>query len=209
MSDSKNLTEAVESILAADQLTPAELVALADGSFPDSIDAALADIVRPVLDAAAIVAIAAWSVEASAELTRKRARPRPVPGVEEATGDPFAQTLLGDGYSETVVAKGFLLTVAGEIDTAFAAIDAPGGDQLAFLRSRALSLFEVASRVGLDQGERVWEVVGTSGSASKFGFVDAWREIRAASLRHSRPERRSLIARSYLDWVGTQVSAVA
>jgi hypothetical protein len=203
MSESKNLTAAVEGILGSTGLSPAELVVLADGSYPDSIDAAAADVVRPVLDSAAILAIAVRSLEGSAELTRQRPRPRPVPGVEAATADPFAQTLLGDGFTETESVRAFLLTAAGEIDDAFAA-GAPPAETLAFLRSRALSVFEVASRVGLDQAERLWEVVGTSGSATKFGFVDAWREIRSVSLRHSRSERRALIAESYLGWVGTQ-----
>lgn len=203
MSESKNLKAAVDGILSAGELSPAELVVLADSSYPDSIDAVAADVVRPLLDSAAILTIAVKSLEDSAELTRNRPRPRPVPGVESATADPFAQTLLGDGFTETESARAFLLTVTEEIDQAFRDGE-PSAEALVLLRSRALSAFEVASRVGLDQAERLWEVVGTSGSATKLGFVEAWREIRTVSLRHSRSGRRALIADSYLGWVETQ-----
>lgn len=207
MTHENNLTSAVEEVLGTVNSAPVDLVAQADDSYPEGIDPAAADIVRPVLDSAAIAAIAIQSLDASAALTRNRPRPRPVPGVEEATADPFAQTLLGDGHTETENLRSFLLTVAGEVDDAFAGPDAPGEETLAFLRSRSLSLFEVAGRIGLDQTERLWEIVGTSGSATEFGFVEAWREVRRVSLRHARPQRRRVIARSYLDWVGTQTAA--
>jgi hypothetical protein len=207
MTYENNLTSAVEEVLGTVNSAPVDLVAQADDSYPVGIDPAAADIVRPVLDSAAIAAIAIQSLDASAALTRNRPRPRPVPGVKEATADPFAQTLLGDGHTETENLRSFLLTIAGEIDEAFSGSGRPTDDTLAFLRSRSLSLFEVASRIGLDQSERLWEIVGTSGSATKFGFVEAWREIRKVAVRHARPDRRRVIARSYLGWVGTQTAA--
>ncbi len=184
--------------------TPAALVARADAADPLPQVPELEPVARIVLESAALVAIATASVHGAARLTRRRSIPRPLPGVESATADPFSQTLLGAAIVEVSGARALVRTAAREADAA--AADGPvAAATVAELTARALSAFEVASRVALAQGERVWEVVGTSGSAREHGFADGWTAARALSARHPRPARRRDAARSYLRWVGSRV----
>ena len=147
-------------------------------------------------------------MESAAQFTRERPRARPVPGVEQATGDPFTQTLLGEGHAEADAAAALVHTAARELDAAFAA-GPLSEDAEAALTSRALSAFDLASRVALAQGERVWEVVGTSGSSRSLGFEHAWTVARTVSLRHPRAERRRTIAKGYLAWLVPHRAQVA
>lgn len=187
--------------------TPETVVAAADELAAGAAVDGPATIVRPLLEAAALAAIAAGSVDAAVRFTRERPRPRPVPGVEHATGDPFSQTLLGEGHAEAEAAAALVRTAARELDEALAAgpLD---DDASAALLSRALSAFDLAARVALAQGERVWEVVGTSGSARALGFESAWTVARTVSLRHPRAQRRRAIAQGYLGWLAAHRAQV-
>jgi alkylation response protein AidB-like acyl-CoA dehydrogenase len=195
MTTATPIHDAVASILAADDVDAvvARANLLSSGVVPGLDDA----VMQPLLDAAALVGIARKSVDASASFTRARKAPRPVPGVERATDDPFVQTLLGQGHVAVQGAHALLAAVAREADDALAAA-APVN--AAALRSRSLRAFEIAARVALEQGERVWEVVGTSGSRRDLGFEKAWTYARVISLRHGRAERQRVIAHSYLAW---------
>lgn len=151
---------------------------------------------QALFDAAVAAGLALGSVERAAELTRRRPRPRPLPGVEAATTDPFSQTLLGQGLSEAWGARALVRAVAAELEAGLAeggalrARDGLDAAAVAAARDRALAALEVALTTALAQGDRVWQVVGTSGTANKLGFDAAWRDASALAELHPRIARR-------------------
>lgn len=142
-----------------------------------------------VLSAAALAGGALGSVEAAAAFTRARTRPRPLPGVERAVDDPFSQTVLGLGLIEAQGAIALVLDAAAALDVA------ETSDEVS---ARTLAAFDVAAGVALQQAEQVWEVVGTSGSATRHGFQTLWERARALSAAVPRGSRRRAVGRDYL-----------
>lgn len=196
----------VSSVIVTNE-SPAKIVEHVDAT-TIPVQPVLAEAARVVVEAAALVAIARTSVDRAVEFTQSRPRPRPVPGVETATGDPFSQTLLGQGWVAVQGATALLRTAAREIDEAESA--ASVDEVLAeFVLSRALSAFEVAARTAVEQGSRVWEVVGTSGNARALGFGETWHVARVLSTRRPRVARRTAISHGYLGWVETYRSGRA
>ncbi|MBB4662180.1 hypothetical protein [Conexibacter arvalis] len=177
----------------------------------------LLEALQALFDGAVAAGLALGSVEASAELTRRRPRPRPLPGVSAATGDPFSQTLLGAGLSEAWGAAALVRAAAAELGEllgggegdaaspgaaatvggraaedagAFARASRLRPSAVAAARDRALAALEVALTTAQAQGDRVWQVVGTSGTANALGFDAAWRDARALADLHPRAARR-------------------
>lgn len=159
-------------------------------------DPPLLEALQALFDAAVAAGVALGSVEHAAEFTRRRPRPRPLPGVEAATADPFSQTLLGQGLSEAWGARALVRAVAAELEAGLAeggalrARDGLDAAAVAAARDRALAALEVALTTALAQGDRVWQVVGTSGTANKLGFDAAWRDANALAELHPRIARR-------------------
>lgn len=187
------------------------------------LDAPLLEALRALFDAAVAAGLALGSVAAAAEFTRRRPRPRPVPGVESATTDPFSQTLLGQGLSEAWGAAALVRSAAAELTDLltpatpagrwrFATVSEgridiapPAGTgvslrdaSVAAARDRALAALEVALTTAQAQGDRVWQVVGTSGTANALGFDAPWRDARALAMLNARGARRRQIGRSEL-----------
>jgi alkylation response protein AidB-like acyl-CoA dehydrogenase len=176
------IPETVRAVLAAAQ------AGVADGlTAADDLSSGNPDTPRPLLDAAVLAGAALGSVHAAAEFTRARPRPRPVPGVTSATQDPLSQALLGEALADAQGAVAFVLETADEL------AERPAGPG-----ARALAAFDVAAEAGLRQAERIWEIVGTSGSPNVHGFDRLWREARALTLRHPRGPRRRAVGLAYL-----------
>jgi alkylation response protein AidB-like acyl-CoA dehydrogenase len=174
--------ELIRSVLTESETDVTAGFALADRLAVDAdADAPL----TTLLSAAALAGAALGSVQAAAAFTRARTRPRPLPGLQRAVDDPFTQTLLGFGLIETQGAIALVLDVAERLDADDADV-------------RALAALEVASGVALRQGEEIWEVVGTSGSASTHGFDALWHEARRRSARDPRQPRRREIGLAHL-----------
>jgi hypothetical protein len=160
---------------------------------------------KPLLYAAASAGGALGSVRAAADFTRQRPRPRPLPGVTAATADPFSQTLLGAGLVEADGAISYVRWVAGELDAA----QAQGTDGETVSVALALAAFDIAVDVGLRQGERVWEIVGTSGVAKAHRFAHLWSEVRTHSAAIPRTARRRAIGEAHLSQPGIAWAATA
>ncbi len=151
---------------------------------------------RAVFEAAAVAGAARGSVEASATLTRARVRPRPVPGATSGITDPIGQVVIGEALGPIDGAHALALDAAAAFDAVFE----PGGDADAeALLVRALAAIDVALTIGLEQGERVYELVGTSGSGNVHGFDALWRDVRTLSLAWPRAERRRAVGRAFLE----------
>jgi alkylation response protein AidB-like acyl-CoA dehydrogenase len=161
-----------------------------------AVQRSLLDGLHALFDGALAAGLAHGSVEAAAEFTRRRPRPRPVPGVERASADPFSQTLLGEGLAEAWGATALVRAAARELAEALAGH--PDPVRVAALGDRALAALEVALTVALAQGERVWQVVGTSGTANALGFDAAWRDARALAALTPRAARRRALGRAEL-----------
>src|SRR5690606_26125230 len=149
----------------------------------DRDPAAIGRGLRAVLEAAAIAGVAHGNIEAAAALTRLRERPRPVPGATNGITDPIGQVVIGEGLGPVDAAHALALAAGAEYEAAVrpdAEVDAEA------LLVRALAAIDVAIGVGLEQGERVYEVVGTSGSGNKHGFDALWRDVRTLSLAWPR-----------------------
>ncbi len=153
------------------------------------------DLRSPLYAAAALTAATWASIDAAAAFTRERSRPRPVPGVETATADPFTQTVLGHAWTEVQGADASVRAAARDIDDAD---DLATPSEVDRLRARALAAFDVAAGIALHQGEHVWEIVGTSGSGREHGFQTLWIEARRRSTNPGRAPRRREIGRAAL-----------
>ncbi|MFZ4756038.1 MAG: acyl-CoA dehydrogenase family protein [Miltoncostaeaceae bacterium] len=163
-------------------------VALDDAAHRDH--GALGEAILAALTGAAVVGAARGSVESAAALTRVRTIPRPVPGVTSPTQDPLSQVVLGAALVPIEGARALVQAVAADIDQ--------GTLDTAAIRLRALAALDVALDAGLEQGEQVYEVVGTSGSGNRHGYDRLWRDVRTLSLAWPIRERRRELGRRAL-----------
>lgn len=187
---------AVEEILTLGAADLAQALAVADDRAQRDGTAELA----PLYAAAALAGATLASVEKAAEFTRQRRFPRPVPGVRSATADPLSQVVLGETYTDALGAIAAVRGIAAEIDGRPGdAIPATAAPDRAAVEALALTAFEVAVSTAIAQGERVWEVAGTSGSDVKHGFQQLWPLARTAAARYPRSARRRAIGHAVLN----------
>lgn len=119
---------------------------------------------------------------AAREYTKTNTRPWITSGVESATQDPYILHDYGDFWIQIQAAISLaeqaakILQIAWEKETSLSH-EERGEVAIAVFAAKAL-----ATRVGLDITNRIFEVTGTRATATKYGFDRYWRDLRTFTL---------------------------
>ncbi|MBW4547362.1 MAG: acyl-CoA dehydrogenase family protein [Symplocastrum torsivum CPER-KK1] len=126
--------------------------------------------------------VAQGAFEAAKEYTRTQTRPWLTSGVDSATQDPYILQHYGDmwvhlqGATALADQAGELLQAAWEKNLSLTA-EQRGECAIAIATAKV-----AATRVGLDIANRMFEVMGSRATASKYGFDRYWRNLRTFTL---------------------------
>ncbi len=126
--------------------------------------------------------VAQGAFEAAKEYTRTQTRPWLTSGVDSATQDPYILQHYGDmwvnlqGATALADQAGELLQASWEKDLSLTA-EQRGECAIAIATAKG-----AATRVGLDIANRMFEVMGSRATASKYGFDRYWRNLRTFTL---------------------------
>ncbi|MBN4000503.1 acyl-CoA dehydrogenase family protein [Nostoc sp. LPT] len=119
---------------------------------------------------------------AAREYTKTTTKPWITSGVDSATQDPYILHHYGDFWVEIQAAIALADRAAEKVQAAWEKdVDLThqerGEVAIAVSASKAL-----ASRVGIDITNRIFEVTGTRATATKYGFDRYWRDLRTFTL---------------------------
>ncbi|HEY9635070.1 MAG TPA: acyl-CoA dehydrogenase family protein [Coleofasciculaceae cyanobacterium] len=126
--------------------------------------------------------IAQGALEAAKDYTKTQTRPWLTSGVDSATQDPYILHHYGEMWvnlhSATVLTDkaGEVLDAAWEKQQQLTAQER-GECAIAIATAKV-----AATKVGLDITSRIFEVMGTRATASKYGFDRYWRNLRTFTL---------------------------
>jgi alkylation response protein AidB-like acyl-CoA dehydrogenase len=149
---------------------------------PDAAFATFLGIIAQLTKTYVYLGITEGAFAAAREYTKTTTRPWITSGVESATQDPYILNHYGDFWVEIQAAVGLADKAAQKVQAAwdqdFALTYTERGEvALAVFAAKAL-----ASRVGIDITNRIFEVTGTRATASKYGFDRYWRDLRTFTL---------------------------
>ncbi len=126
--------------------------------------------------------IAQGAFEAAKEYTKTQTRPWLTSGVDSASQDPYILQHYGDMWVNLQAATA-LTDKAGELLDAAWKKEHQLTDEERGKCSVAIATAKIAAtRVGLDITNRMFEVMGTRATASKYGFDRFWRNLRTFTL---------------------------
>ena len=149
---------------------------------PDSAFATFLGIIAQLTKTHVYLGIAQGAFEAAIEYTTTITRPWITSGVESATQDPYILRHYGELWVELKAAIA-LAEEAAEIVQAAWKKDVfltPEERGEAAIAVSAAKVF--ATKVGLDITTRIFEVMGTRATATKYGFDRYWRDLRTFTL---------------------------
>ncbi|MBC1242159.1 MULTISPECIES: acyl-CoA dehydrogenase family protein [Nostoc] len=119
---------------------------------------------------------------AAREYTKTNTRPWITSGVNSATQDPYILHNYGDFWVEIQGAIALADSAAEKVQAAWdkdIALTHQERGEVAIAVSAAKAL---ATRVGIDITNRIFEVTGTRATATKYGFDRYWRDLRTFTL---------------------------
>ncbi|MHC5729987.1 MAG: acyl-CoA dehydrogenase family protein, partial [Nostoc sp.] len=119
---------------------------------------------------------------AAREYTKTTTKPWITSGVDSATQDPYILHHYGDFWVEIQAAIALADQAAEKVQAAWdkdaeLTYQERGEVAIAVSASKAL-----ATRVGIDITNRIFEVTGTRATATKYGFDRYWRDLRTFTL---------------------------
>lgn len=149
---------------------------------PDGAFATFLGIVAQLTKTSIYLGIAEGAFEAAKAYTQTHTRPWLTSGVERATQDPYILHHYGELWIELQAAIGLTNQTAQKVQAAW-----DRGDDLTFEERGEVAIAVSAAKafvtkVGLDITNRVFEVMGTRSTATKYGFDRYWRDLRTFTL---------------------------
>ncbi len=149
---------------------------------PDSVFATFLGIIAQLTKTYVYLGVAEGAFEAAKQYTRTTTKPWITSGVEKATQDPYILRHYGELWTELNAAIGLADQTAGLVQAAWekeADLTAEERGEVAVAVFAAKAL---ATRVGLDITNRIFEVTGTRATATRYGFDRYWRDLRTFTL---------------------------
>lgn len=137
------------------------------------------------------------AVAAAREYTKTTTRPWITSGVDSASLDPYILHHYGDFWVELQAAIALTNQAAHKVQAAWDKdIDLTFAERgevaIAVFAAKAL-----ATRVGIDITNRIFEVTGTRATSTKYGFDRYWRDLRTFTLHDPVDYKLKAIG----DWV--------
>ncbi|BDA74610.1 Acyl-CoA dehydrogenase type 2 domain protein [Rivularia sp. IAM M-261] len=134
---------------------------------------------------------------AAREYTKTNTRPWITSGVESATQDPYILHDYGDFWIQIQAANGLAEQAAQKVQIAWEKETSLSHEERGEVAIAVFAAKALATRVGLDITNRIFEVTGTRATATKYGFDRYWRDLRTFTLHD--PVNYKL--RAVGDWV--------
>lgn len=164
---------------------------------PDSAFSTFLGIIAQLTKTSVYLGITEGALAAAREYTKTTTKPWITSGVDSASLDPYILHHYGDFWVELQGAIALANQAAQkvqaswdkDIDLTFAE---RGEVAIAVFAAKAL-----ATRVGIDITNRIFEVTGTRATASKYGFDRYWRDLRTFTLHDPVDYKLKAIG----DWV--------
>ncbi|OKH30708.1 monooxygenase [Calothrix sp. HK-06] len=119
---------------------------------------------------------------AAREYTKTNTRPWITSGVESATQDPYILHDYGDFWIQIQAAIGLAEQAAQKVQIAWEKDASLTHEERGEVAIAVFAAKALATRVGLDVTNRIFEVTGTRATATKYGFDRYWRDLRTFTL---------------------------
>lgn len=149
---------------------------------PDSAFPTFLGIIAQLTKTNVYLGITKGAFAAGREYTKTNTRPWITSGVDSATQDPYILHNYGDFWIELQAAIALADQAAQKVQVAWdkdIELTHQERGEVAIAVSAAKAL---ATRVGLDITNRIFEVTGTRATATKYGFDRYWRDLRTFTL---------------------------
>jgi alkylation response protein AidB-like acyl-CoA dehydrogenase len=149
---------------------------------PDNAFSTFLGIIAQLTKVNVYLGITKGAFAAAREYTKTTTRPWITSGVESATQDPYILHHYGDFWVEIQAAVALADQAAQKVQAAWdkdIALSPEERGEVAIAVSAAKVL---ATRVGIDITNRIFEVTGTRATATKYGFDRYWRDLRTFTL---------------------------
>ncbi|MBR8836467.1 MAG: acyl-CoA dehydrogenase family protein [Stigonema ocellatum SAG 48.90 = DSM 106950] len=149
---------------------------------PDSAFATFLGIIAQLTKTYVYLGITEGAFVAAKHYTTTLAKPWITSGVDSATDDPYILRHYGELWIELQAAITLADSAAAKVQKAWEkdvnlTVQERGEAAIAVFAAKAL-----ATKVGLDITSRIFEVMGTRSTASKYGFDRYWRDLRTFTL---------------------------
>jgi alkylation response protein AidB-like acyl-CoA dehydrogenase len=157
----------------------------------DSAFATFTSIISQLIKTYVYLGITEGAFEAGCEYTRTNSKPWITSGVNSATEDPYILHHYGEFWIELQSAKALAAQAAQKVQVAWSkdiTLTHEERGEVAILPqgvAAAIAVFAakaLATRVGLNITNRIFEVMGASSTARKYGFDRYWRDLRTFTL---------------------------
>lgn len=126
--------------------------------------------------------IAEGAFESAKEYTRTLTRPWITSGVESATDDPYILHRYGDLWIDLQAAISLAHQAGHKVNEAWEKGDSLTFEERGEVAIAVFSAKALATRVGLEITNRIFELMGTRSTAKKYGFDRYWRDLRTFTL---------------------------
>jgi alkylation response protein AidB-like acyl-CoA dehydrogenase len=126
--------------------------------------------------------IALGALEAAQEYTRTQSRAWLTSGVEQATQDPYTLHHYGEMWVNLQAAIALTDQANQQVQATWERGDQLTAEERGKCAVAIASAKILATKVGLDVTSRIFEVMGTRSTASKYGFDRYWRNLRTFTL---------------------------
>lgn len=149
---------------------------------PDNAFATFLGIIAQLTKVNVYLGITKGAFAAAREYTQTNTKPWITSGVETATQDPYILHHYGEFWVELQAALSLADKAAQQVQIAWEkdlALTPQERGEVAIAVSAAKAL---ATRVGIDITNRIFEVTGTRATATKYGFDRYWRDLRTFTL---------------------------
>ncbi|MGE5655347.1 MAG: acyl-CoA dehydrogenase family protein [Actinomycetota bacterium] len=149
---------------------------------PDSAFATFLGIVAQLTKTYVYLGITKGAFKAAKEYTKTQTRPWITSGVDSATKDPYIVHTYGELWIELKAATALAETAALKLQAAWEKGEALTHQERGEVAIAVSAAKALATKSGLDITTRIFEVMGTRSTATKYGFDRYWRDLRTFTL---------------------------
>lgn len=149
---------------------------------PDSAFATFLGIVAQLTKTYVYLGITKGAFKAAKEYTKTQTRPWITSGVDSATKDPYIVHTYGELWIELKAAVALAETAALKLQAAWEKGEALTHQERGEVAIAVSAAKALATKSGLDITTRIFEVMGTRSTATRYGFDRYWRDLRTFTL---------------------------
>ncbi|MDM9384097.1 acyl-CoA dehydrogenase family protein [Chlorogloeopsis sp. ULAP01] len=149
---------------------------------PDGAFATFLGIIAQLTKTYVYLGIAEGAITAAKEYTATQTKPWITSGVDSAKKDPYILYHYGELWTELQAAIALSDRTAAQVQQASEKEGNLTAEERGEIAIAVFAAKSFATRVGLDITNKIFEVMGTRSTASKYGFDRYWRDLRTFTL---------------------------